>query len=117
MTRRFPMLVDAEKQVSYAAGETIFHEGDPGKCMYVVASGEVEIVKGGMVLARLAEGEIFGEMALIDAAPRSAAAVAKTDCGVVPIDEYEFFFLVQHKPYFVLDMMRLLVERIRLRTE
>ena len=52
-------------------------------------------------------------MALIDRASRSANAVAATDCEVVPIDERLFVILVQDAPYFALDVMRVLAERLR----
>ena len=53
--------------------------------MYVVRSGEVEIERDGKVVETVTAGGIFGEMALIDGAPRAATARAKTDCEVAPI--------------------------------
>ena len=68
-----------EKQ--YDAGEVIFSEGDSGKALYIVMSGSVKIVKkrdsGDKVLAPLAAGSYFGELALISEAPRFASAVAE----------------------------------------
>ena len=52
-------------------------------------------------------------MGLIDREPRSAAVVAKEDCEVIPIDERLFVILVQDAPYFALDVMRVLVARLR----
>lgn len=85
--------------------------------MYAVVEGEVEIVFADKVINTHGPGEIFGEMALIDTKRRSAAAVAKSDCKLVPIDEKRFLFLVQQHPYFPLQLMRVLAERLRLRTE
>jgi CRP-like cAMP-binding protein len=66
----------------YASGEVIFHEGDPGKGLFVVLEGEVEILKetreGERPLARLGANTAFGELALIDDLPRSATARAST---------------------------------------
>jgi CRP/FNR family cyclic AMP-dependent transcriptional regulator len=81
--------------------------------MYVVREGEVEIVIGDQVFETVGPGSLFGEMALIDAQPRSATARAKTDCTVVPIDEQRFIFLVQQTPYFSLQLMGVLVARLR----
>ena len=54
----------------FKAGEVVFAEGDKGDKMYVIRSGEVDILRGGHVVETLAPGGIFGEMALIDGSPR-----------------------------------------------
>ena len=112
---RFRILQRQEYQEPYTAGQVVFYKGDPGDKMYVVVEGEVDIVSDDKVIATLGEGEVFGEMALIDGKPRSASVVARTDCLVVPVDEDRFLFLVQHTPYFALELMRVLVERMRAR--
>jgi CRP/FNR family cyclic AMP-dependent transcriptional regulator len=96
-----------------SAGETVFEQGDTGTAMYVVAEGEVEILSGPIVLETARPGSVIGEMALIDHAPRSATAVAKTDCKLVAVDERRFEFLVQQTPYFALEVMQLMAERLR----
>lgn len=96
-----------------AAGEVIFHEGDPGDEFFVIRRGEVEIRSGNRLLETLGPNEIFGELALIDAAPRSADAVAKTDAVVAPISEKQYIFLVKHTPYFALKILRVLARRLR----
>jgi CRP-like cAMP-binding protein len=98
---------------SYKAGETIFKEGDAAEELYVIQSGEVEIHLGNRLLNTLGAKSIFGEMALIDAAPRSATAVAKTDVDLVPIGEKQFLFLVSQTPFFALNVMRVLARRLR----
>ena len=97
----------------YKAGERIFHEGDPGSEFFVIKSGQVQITVGNKLLQTFRENEIFGEMALIDASPRSATAVAETDLVVAPITEKQYLFLVRHTPYFSLKMMRVLAQRLR----
>jgi CRP/FNR family transcriptional regulator, cyclic AMP receptor protein len=94
-------------------GQIIFNEGDTGKLMYLVKTGEVEISKKGRQIDHVSPGGVFGEMALIDSSPRSATARAKTDCQLIPVDEFRFLFLVQHAPYFSLQVMGVLAERIR----
>jgi len=59
---------------TYSSGETIFAAGDKGDKMYVIRSGEVEIERDGKIVEKLGPGGIFGEMALIDGAPRAATA-------------------------------------------
>jgi CRP-like cAMP-binding protein len=52
-------------------------------------------------------------MAMVDGHPRVASAVARTDCKLCPIDQKRFQFLVQQTPYFAIEVMRVLVERLR----
>ena len=98
---------------SFKAGEIIFREGDPAEELFVVKTGTVEIRLGNRLLATLPERSIFGEMALIDHGPRSATAVAATDATVVPVGEKQFLLLVSRTPYFALNVMRVLVQRLR----
>jgi CRP/FNR family cyclic AMP-dependent transcriptional regulator len=98
---------------TYSAGETIFEQGDPGDVMYVVLEGEVDIKAEVEVLEHLGEGHIFGEMAIIDKQPRSASAVAITDCRVAPVDQKRFAFLVQQNPYFAIQVMSVMADRLR----
>ncbi|MBV8105163.1 MAG: cyclic nucleotide-binding domain-containing protein [Hyphomicrobiales bacterium] len=97
----------------YKAGEMIFREGDPGTEFYVVQRGRVRVLAGNRLLETLGENEIFGEMALIDASPRSATVAADTDVTVAPITEKQYLFLVRHTPYFALKVMRVLANRLR----
>jgi CRP/FNR family cyclic AMP-dependent transcriptional regulator len=110
----FQMLANAGfPPANFAAGDTIFSEGDKGDVMYVVRSGEVEIVRNGKIMETLSSGGVFGEMALIDGSPRVATVRAKTDCVLAPINEKSFLFLVHETPYFAVAVMRTLANRLR----
>lgn len=95
------------------AGTAICHQGEPGSTMFAIVEGTVEIHLGDRVLETLGEGEFFGEMALVDRSPRSASARARTDCRIVTIDEKRFGFMVQQTPFFALEVIRVLVRRLR----
>jgi CRP/FNR family transcriptional regulator, cyclic AMP receptor protein len=96
-----------------APGDVIFSAGDTGNCMYVVREGTVTIHADGLPVEEVAAGGIFGELALIDSAPRSATATATTACELVVLDERAFLFHVSHTPFFALNVMRVLSERLR----
>ena len=113
----FSLLAKSTRMRAFKAGEVIFNEGEPGHEMFVIQSGRVEIRRGNRVLGTLSEKSIFGEMALIDDAPRSATAVAVTDVNVVPVGEKQFLFLVSETPFFALNVMRTLVRRLRASNE
>ncbi len=97
----------------FEAGAKIFASGDAGDCMYVVESGAIEIATFGTVLDTIGAGDILGEMALIDGAPRSASATAKEQTKVVAIDKQAFRKMTQSNPDFALDIMARLVDRLR----
>jgi CRP-like cAMP-binding protein len=103
----------AEGFESYSPGQRIFGEGDPGDVMYVVKEGTVDVLVGGRVVDTIGPGGILGEMALIDKQPRSATAVAKTDCKLVNVNEQRFQRLVQQTPHFALQVMRVMATRLR----
>ena len=95
------------------AGEAIFRTYDMGSEMYVVLEGQVELTIDSKVLETLGPGEPFGEMALIDQAPRVATAIAKTPCKLAVISEKRFLFMVQQTPHFALQIMKVMADRLR----
>jgi CRP/FNR family transcriptional regulator, cyclic AMP receptor protein len=110
----FGFLAESDIPVWYLkAGETIFKEGETGKELYVIKSGQVEIRLENRLLATLEANDIFGEMALFDSTPRSATAVAKTDVALVPVSKKDFVALVSRAPTFALDIMSMLARRLR----
>jgi CRP/FNR family cyclic AMP-dependent transcriptional regulator len=98
---------------TYAAGKTIFQAGDPGEHMFSVLSGTVDIVINGHVVESVGDGGVFGEMALIEDRPRTGSAIVKADARVVPVDRKRFMFLVQQNPFFALQLMGIMAERLR----
>ena len=107
-----------EFTLAFSAGDSIFEEGDPGAEMYIIQSGEVEILKttgdSARRLALLEEGDFFGEMAILEDIPRTASARAHTDCVLVRIDRTTFDQLVRHDPEIAIRMLRKLSSRLRL---
>ena len=99
----------------FQTGTTIFTEGAPRDVMYVILDGEVEVGMRGRLVEVLGPGEIVGEMALIDASPRSASVVAKSACRLAPVDERRFLRMISDTPFFALHVMRVLVGRVRRR--
>jgi CRP/FNR family transcriptional regulator, cyclic AMP receptor protein len=109
------LLRNEKDVIPYAAGQTIFKDGDPGDAMYVVLEGTVEIVHNGKWIEDVSDGSIFGEMALIDDQPRSASAIAKTDAQLARVNQQRFEFLVQYSPFFAIEVMRIMAKRLRQR--
>ncbi len=101
----------------FEAGETIFRAGDAGIELFVIKSGTVNIRLGDRTIETLGPSEIFGEMALVDAKPRSATVVAATDCELIAISEKYFLIMIREAPYFGLGVMRVLAHRLRVANE
>ena len=103
-----------DKPMRLSPGQVLFREGDPSDGrMYLVREGTIELRAGRRKLEEVNPGGTVGEMALIDPAPRSATAVAATDCTVAAVGEYAFHGLVKRMPALALELMRLMVRRLR----
>jgi len=94
-------------------GQVIFKDSDPGDVMYVILEGNVNIIHNGNIIDTLGEGQIFGEMALIDDSPRSADAIAATKSKIVPVNKKRFSSAIQLNPYFALQVMSIMADRLR----
>ena len=99
--------------VSVEAGHPLFTEGEEGHLMFVLTTGEAEVIVNNRVVDTLQHGNIVGEIGMISPGPRSASVIATTDCQFVAIDEKRFLYLVQQAPYFATQVMRVLAERLR----
>ena len=94
-------------------GQVIFSAGDAGREMFIVRTGSVELRIGDTLLETVGEGGIFGELALVDPAPRSATAVAGPDCSLVLVDAASFNDLVRKVPGLALEVMGVMARRLR----
>jgi len=109
----FLSLIRERDAKSFTPGQYIFKAGDRGDAMYVVLEGEVEILVGSTIVEIAGTGSIVGEMALIDDEPRSATVVAKTHCRLVPVDQGQFQYMVSEGPFFALQVMKVMADRLR----
>ena len=105
------------EQCKFAAGQQIFAEGDPSDVAYIITAGSVEILKtassGEVLLAVLRAGDIFGEMGLVDEAPRSATARAAEPVIATVVERDEFLELVLSRSEPGTALLRALFERLR----
>ena len=114
--RYIGLLQRSGESEEFAAGTTVFNEGDPADRMYLVTRGNVSLSISGRVVETVGPGGLFGEMAVIEREPRSGMAVAETDTTLVGIDKRRFWFLVQETPYFAEIVMRVMAGRLRRET-
>jgi len=99
-------------------GELVFRDGDPGRSMYVLRSGSVQIRVGDLVFETVKANGIFGEMAVLDETPqaRSASALALTPCEVVEIGRERLLEIVREHPSLGLHLCAVMVNRLRATT-
>jgi len=99
--------------VRYDRGKIIMVAGQTGALVYVVVDGRVSISIRGAVVELVGPGGVFGEMALVDQSPRSANAVADTDCQLLAINRAVFLNLVKSDPTFGIALLGSMAERVR----
>jgi len=106
----------------FRAGEALFREGDPGWTLHLLVTGHVNIERavddGSVVhIARRGPGEAIGEMALLDALPRSADAVADEDCETLALERGELLSHLKDHPDAAWAIIRGLSQRLREATD
>lgn len=102
----------------YKKSEIIFKENSVGDDMYIICSGKVKLTTRNkereLLLDMLGPREFFGEMALVDASPRSATAIAEEDdTQLVVLNQARFLYLVSQQPPFALYIMEGLCHRLK----
>ena len=107
---------------SVSAGTTIFARGDPGNSLFAVCAGTVRISNRSTegkdaVFNLINPGEIFGEIALLDGNPRTADALAVTNCDLMIIDRRDFIPMVTNSPEIALKLIEVLCARLRRTSE
>ena len=110
------------KRRKVARGTTLFSKGAPGSGLMGVLAGSVKISVPSadgrdIVLNIIHEGEIFGEIALLDGHPRTADATAISDCELIAIDRREFMPFLRSQPDLALHLMTVLCSRLRQTSE
>jgi hypothetical protein len=99
--------------VDLEPGQAAVRQGEPGDAVFVVVSGALEIKKDGRKLSEVSRGAVFGEMALLDGAPRSASVEARTQARVLKIPRAEFDALLDEYPEIARGIIRTLIGHLR----
>jgi len=106
-------LLSELKVAQFNAGETVLSKGEPGKNLYIIASGRVEILtEHNLLIATLSRGEIFGEMSLISGDPVGARVRAMEPLTVLYLNGKYFRELLSQTPSIQIFLARLLARRI-----
>lgn len=117
--KELQVLAKSSQERSYSAGTTLVSQGDAGVGLYVIESGKVRITqavdpdKAEEELGVVGEGEVLGEMALLDDLPRSATVTAIEDVRALLLPVWEFRSILRNHPDIALKLLAVLSRRLR----
>jgi len=110
-------IVAATHRVSFERGEVVVEIGDPGRSLYLIVEGSVQVLyparSADFELARLGVGDFFGEMALLNDKPRSATVRTLEQVEVLVLDKDDFRSIMRESPDVAFRLMEALSVRIR----
>ena len=112
------LLASGSVRKSFPKGRTIVSEGEPTQSLYILLSGRAKVQRSDsegkeVILAVIGSGEFFGEMSLIDDAPRSASVITIESCDFMAINKDSFKSMLMQSPDICMQIMKGLVRRLR----
>lgn len=121
-TDELQFLANKIKEKTYYKGEFLFHQAEPGLNLYIVKSGAVKVFRTSETgqtnaLTILGNGDFFGEMSLLDGAPRSASAQAALNTTAYILTQNAFQEVLLSYPRFALSILKALAKRLRVADE
>ncbi len=112
-TQQLGHVASVTRELVLPAGSMIFAEGDPGDALFVIASGEVEVLRGGQRLKVLRDADYFGELAVLTAETRNASVRALTDCLLLRLERSDFHGVLAGNFEAVLAVIRTICRRLQ----
>ncbi|MDR2923671.1 MAG: cyclic nucleotide-binding domain-containing protein [Treponema sp.] len=113
---KLPVFTANDVNRTYRKNTMLFAEGEPGDELFIIQKGSIKITKivdhKEVLLAMLKQGDILGEMALLEGKPRAASAVAYEDCDVMAVNKANFELMIKNQPQLIERITTLLADRI-----
>jgi CRP/FNR family cyclic AMP-dependent transcriptional regulator len=106
-------IAQTAEEIEKSAGEEIVRDGELDDSLYVVVSGTTAVYRGQQLIAQLKEREVFGELALLDPAPRSATVTSLTDTVLLRLDREVFLDVMRANHEIAVAITRVLARRLR----
>jgi CRP-like cAMP-binding protein len=111
--KQLKSILASGKQKRFAEGSVIVREGEAGVGFYLILEGAVEVKRKGKVVAKLAQGNFFGEMSLLDRSPRSSDVVATAPATCLILSSWDFQGLVESHKEIAMNLLKTLIHRLR----
>lgn len=99
--------------IEFAPGQYIVRQGQVGTGFYLLASGRARVTRGGEALARLGPGDFFGELSVLDQAPRMAHVIAEEPTVCLALASWDFTKVLEEHPKIALSLLREIARRLR----
>jgi CRP/FNR family cyclic AMP-dependent transcriptional regulator len=111
--RALGLIADAAVDIEYPAGGYVVRQGQVGTGFYLIAKGRVRVVRGSTVLATLGPGEFFGELSVLDQAPRVAHVIADEATTCLALASWDFTKILEKNPKIALSVLKVMARRLR----
>ena len=99
--------------ITMTDGTTIVDQGQMGREAFVILSGSVAVRRGGRKITTLGEGDVVGELSLLDHGPRTATAICEGDCTLFVLDQRHFRKVLEDQPQIMFKLLGTLAGHIR----
>ncbi len=107
------LIARASDEISVPAGKELVKEGSPGHEFFLILEGECSVRREGRHIATLKDGDYFGELALLDRAPRNATVVSETEASLLVLGQREFNGVLDEVPVLAHKMLTIMAARVR----
>ncbi len=107
------LIARASDEISVPAGKELVKQGSPGHEFFLILDGECSVRRDGRHVATLKNGDYFGELALLDRAPRNATVVAETPAELLVLGQREFGAVLDDVPVLAHKMLTIMAGRVR----
>jgi CRP/FNR family transcriptional regulator, cyclic AMP receptor protein len=111
--RDLQLVARRAEDVRVAAGKVLVNEGETGHEFFVIIDGTARVTRRGKRVATLGPGSAFGELALLDKAPRNATVIAETPMELVVLGQREFAGIIDEVPGFSRKLLAGMANRLR----
>jgi CRP-like cAMP-binding protein len=101
------------KEVHASIGDVLARQGEHGVGFFLIVEGEARVIVNGRTRARLATGDTFGEIALLDGGPRTATVIAESEMTLLGLTAWEFKALLSQYPTITLKLLEQVAARLR----
>ncbi len=113
---KLKLLAFASDRLTFAPGQELFHQGDPGDAAYIILDGEADVTvdtpAGEISIARVRKNDLIGEIAILCDVPRTATIKALSEVTTLAISKDLFFQMVTEFPDMAVEIMRELAHRL-----
>ena len=111
------LISDVAQESFFVPGQIIVTQGTPGQAFYLITAGRVEILRDGVSLGAFGPGDFFGEMSLLDSAPRSATIRALEPVSCLMLSSWDFKSVLERHPSIAIKLLEVLSRRLRVTDE